>query len=96
MKETILTIKSEGAEPVIFRGLVEQLFIREFKDVTSGAKNYQLYAYFRALCVWKHKFAFEPVYLVDQFRAHGVEIIKVYEQSMTIQQAQDLFDLSKA
>lgn len=95
MKEVILTIQSEGIKGVIFRAQVTR-FIMKVVEHHNKNKSFELYAYNESVCIWKRNFHFFPAHLVDQIRNYSVPLVEVYESGeITVQQWQDLYDLSK-
>lgn len=95
MKETILTVTSEKLKTVFFRGAITCAYLLEHKNSLNEGKNYRLYLYAGSIRVFECKYAFNPTYITAQLRAQDVPVFDVYQQDLTMQQAQDLFDLSK-
>ena len=95
MKETILTVTSEKLKTVFFRGAITCAYLLEHKNSLNGGGNYRLYLYAGNIRVFEQRFAFNPSHITAQLRAQDVPIFETFQQDLTMQQAQDLFDLSK-
>lgn len=94
MKEIILTIHSEGVKHVFFRGNISRLIMKVIEHHNKN-KIFELYAYNETVCVWKKNFHFFPAHIIDQVRKYEVPIAEFYETEISVQQWQDLYDLSK-
>lgn len=94
MKEVILTIQSEDIKAVIFRASVSR-FVMKLIEHHNRNQTFELSAYNEGICIWKLRFHFFPAHIVDQIRNYSIPIIEVFETEISVQQWQDLYDLSK-
>jgi hypothetical protein len=99
MSELILTTKGEYIPTVvIFRGDVTKAVIRAFEtplNEENNASKFQLMLYHNNTQIYNRKFPFLPEHLMKQIRKVKIEVVEVYERDLTVNESQDLYDLSK-
>jgi hypothetical protein len=97
MKDLILSVQSEGVTTVIFHGQTDKAVIRTIEQPINSdlnAKKYKLYLYHGSTQIFNESYPMLPDYLLKQIRKAEIPIIAVFQKGLTVQQAQDLYDLS--